>query len=215
MIEKDDAIGDILFQAVACQRIVSLFARDDGCHAFVFEPSKEPAKLGAKDEGVGQSCKERFDRVEDDPFCPDRINRMFKADEEAVEVVFPGFFDLASLNADMVDQKSFGGSETVEIKPERGHILGQFLGGLLKGHEDPRLIELGSASHKKLHGKEGLAAAGSTADQCRATLGQPAICDFVQPAIPVGTFCKPPLSNFVFSLAMVISLLSKNSKPKL
>ena len=125
---------------------------------------------------------------------------MFKADEEAVEVVFPGLLDLASLNVDMVDQKPFGGSEAIEVKPQGGHILGQFLGGLLKGHEDPRLIILGSAPDEKLHGKKSLAAAGSTADQRRPALGQPAICDFVQTLYSRRGLLKASTSCFALTI---------------
>ena len=72
----------------------------------------------------------------------------------------------------------------IQIEPEGGHIPGQFLGGLLEGHEDPGLVKLGSASHEELHGEEGLAAPGCTADQGRTALRQPAACDFIKTAYP-------------------------------
>ena len=36
MVEHDDAVGNVLFQALACERRFAAFAGDDGGHAFVF-----------------------------------------------------------------------------------------------------------------------------------------------------------------------------------
>jgi len=57
VVEEDDTVGDIFFQALAGERIFSLFTRNDGRHALVFEPSEEAAQFGPKDQGAGQPCK--------------------------------------------------------------------------------------------------------------------------------------------------------------
>src|ERR1022692_1450451 len=44
MVEQDDAVGHVFLQPVARQLFAPALGRDDGGHAFVLEPSEEPAQ---------------------------------------------------------------------------------------------------------------------------------------------------------------------------
>src|SRR5262249_46628960 len=64
---------------------------------------------------------------------------------------------------------------------EGANVLGQFLGRLLEGQKHTRFSELGGPAHEEFDGEQGLAAAGTAADECRPTARQAAARDFVQP----------------------------------
>src|SRR5512139_3621361 len=103
VIEEDHTVRNIFFKTVPCQGIIPSFACDDGCHAFLFQPTEETAKFCPEDGSIGQSCEERFNRIEDDSFRTNGINRIAKANEETFKVVFAGFFDLAPFDMNIID----------------------------------------------------------------------------------------------------------------
>ena len=105
MVQHDDAVGDVLFQALAGERALTALAGDDRRDPLVLEPAEQPAQLGAQDGGVGQAPEERLDGVEHDAPGADRVDGMAQADEDAFEVVLARLLDLAALDVDVVHQQ--------------------------------------------------------------------------------------------------------------
>ncbi len=190
MIEDDHAVGDVFFQAVARERTVSAFARNDGSHPLILQPPEETAKLSPQDCRIRQAGKENLDRVDDDALGPDGVNRMSEADEESFQIVFAGLLDLAALDMDMVDEDLLGSGKAVQVKAEGGHILGQFLGRFLKGDKYAGLIEVFRPAHKELHAEQRLSRACPAADQGGASFRQSAVRNFIEAFDSRGGFLK-------------------------
>ena len=58
MVEQDDAVGDVLLQAVAREGAVATLGGDDRRDAPVLEPTEQSAQLGAEDGGVRYAAEE-------------------------------------------------------------------------------------------------------------------------------------------------------------
>ena len=112
--------------------------------------------------------------------APMRVDGVAQADEQAFEVVLAGLLDLAALDVDVVDQQLLLLGQIVQVEAERADVLGQLLGGLLEGHEDAGLAELGGAADEELHREQGLAAAGAAADERGPAARQAAAGDLVE-----------------------------------
>ena len=67
VVEQDDAVGDVLLEALAGQRVHAALAGDHRGDAALLEPGEQAAQFGAQHRRVGQAGEERLDRVEDDP----------------------------------------------------------------------------------------------------------------------------------------------------
>ena len=98
VIQYDDAVGDVLLEAVAGKPPLSAFTGDDGGHALFLKPPEEAPQLGPQNGDVGPSREERFDGVEDHPFGADRVNGVPQPDEEPFEIVLAGLFDFTPLD---------------------------------------------------------------------------------------------------------------------
>jgi len=96
MVEEDHAVRYVLFQPMARQCSGAPLASNDCGDAFFFEPAKQPAQLVSQNEGIGECGKDRLNGIDGDPFCADGVDRMTEAQEQTLEIVFAGFFDLAS-----------------------------------------------------------------------------------------------------------------------
>src|SRR5687767_7688841 len=105
MIKQNDAIGDILFEAITRESSLSSFTRDNGCHALLFEPAKEATEFGAYDCFVKKCGKQSFQRIEDDTFCTDLVDCISQPQEESFEIVLTGLFDLGALDKYVVEQQ--------------------------------------------------------------------------------------------------------------
>ena len=116
VVEKDHAVRDVLFQPLAGERSFTLFTGDHDRHAAVLEPAEHPAQLGAQHVRIGQTGKERLDRVENDTLGPHGFYRKLKSDEQALKVVFAGFLDLAALDPHIVDGELLLRLELLHIK---------------------------------------------------------------------------------------------------
>jgi len=57
VVEEDDAVGDILLEAVAGERAVAALGGDDSGEAAVFQPAEKTAQLGAQDRLFGSEEK--------------------------------------------------------------------------------------------------------------------------------------------------------------
>ena len=59
MIEQDDTIGNVLFEAKAGHRPVPAFGGDHRAHTLIFQPAEQPAELRPKGPGPGVRCSSR------------------------------------------------------------------------------------------------------------------------------------------------------------
>ena len=114
---------------------VAAFPGHDGGDAFVPQPVEEPAQLRAQHARLGQSGKERFDGVEDDPLGADGVDRVPQADEQTVQVVLAGLLDLVGLDPDVVQRELLARRERARVEPERREIQRQIFDRFLERQE--------------------------------------------------------------------------------
>ena len=105
---------------------------------------------------------------------------MADADEQALKVVIPGLFDLATLDPYEIDNAFLLLGKLFKIEAEREVVLRQFLTRLLKPYEYARLAILHRAPREKLHSKQRLAAACAAAAERRPATGQATPSDFIE-----------------------------------
>ena len=118
MIEDDDAVRYIFFDAVAGERSVASLGGDHGGDATLFEPAEQAPQLGAKNRRVGEYAEQGFDRVDHDPFGANGVDRGAESQKESIEIPITGFFDLAANHLDVIDHElafSFGAGK---VEPE-------------------------------------------------------------------------------------------------
>ena len=213
VVEQDDAVGDVLLEPVAGERAVAALAGDDRRDPLVLEPAEQPAQLRAQDGVVGQAAEERLDGVEHDALGPERVDGVAQADEEAFEVVLAGLLDLAALDVDVVHQQLVLLGQLVQVEAEGADVLGQLLGGLLEGHEDAGLAELGRAADEELHREQRLAAAGAAADERGAAARQPAAGDLVEPWMPVAALGREGFFGLWWIAALLMTSSERRAGP--
>ena len=180
VVEQDHAIGDVLLETVAGERVLAALAGDDRGDAAVLQPAEQAPQLGPEDGVVGEAGEERLDGVEHDPLGADRVDGMAEADEQALEVVLAGLLDLAALDVDEVERDLLLPHQLVEVEAERAHVRGQLGRALLEGHEHARLVHRRRAADDELGREHGLAAARAAADQRRPAARQAAAGDVVE-----------------------------------
>ena len=178
--EKDDAVADILFKALAGQHVDPGFAGDDGGHAFLLEPAKETTDFGSQEWRVGQVTKERFDGIEYHSLGTDGVDRVAEADEETFQIVFAGLFDLAALDGNGINHEFLAPDQVLEVKSERLDVPDQLLFALLERHKDARLIVQKGTIHQKLHSQHRLATACAATDKGGPPFWQSTAGDFIQ-----------------------------------
>src|SRR5215204_6550823 len=105
MIEKNDAVGHVLFETVACQRSVAPLAGDDRSHSFVFKPAKKAAEFSTNNGFIRQGGEERFECIEDDALRSNCIDSVSEAKKQSFEIVFTSLLNLRPLDEDVVKQQ--------------------------------------------------------------------------------------------------------------
>jgi hypothetical protein len=60
-------------------------------------------KLGSQDPLVGKRPKEDFNGIQGDPLGADGIDGMPQADEQALQIIIPGFFNLIPFYTNIID----------------------------------------------------------------------------------------------------------------
>jgi len=123
VIQDDDAVADVLLQAVAGQVSLSLLAGDDRGDLLVLEPAEEAAEFGPKDRLVGEAGEERLDGVEHDALRLDAVDRGSQPDEEALQSYSPVSSISAALDADVVEGKLALLDEGRRWKPREATLL--------------------------------------------------------------------------------------------
>ena len=191
VVEQDDAVGNVFFEAMPGQLPVASFAGDDRSEAPVFDPAEKPPQLRAQHAFVGKARKQRLYGVQHHALGADRVDGKTETDEKTLEVVFPRLLDFAPLDPDMVDGKLARGDQGFEIVAERADICGEIFGALLEAHEDPGLAE--SATPCTRNVRPNRVFPDPAAPQMRVGLpaGRPPKVIASNPAMPVGAFAIP------------------------
>ncbi len=101
--QDHDEVGDVLLEAVACDRLLAALAGDDRGDTPVGEPLEEALDLAAYDDFVAEGREEDLDGVEHDALGFDRVDLGAEAHEQALEVVLAGLLYLVALDADVVE----------------------------------------------------------------------------------------------------------------
>jgi len=180
VVQQNDAIGDVFFQAEAGYVAIALFCGDDSAYPLFLQPAEQALQLGAQDGMVWQGGKKELDRIKRDPFGANCIDGVAEADEKPIQVVIPGFLDLTTIDLDVINDQLLLFDKFFQIKSQGGYILGQFVEVFLEGHKDTGLIILCSAIDQELDGEERLATTRAAGNQGRPAFGQTAAGDFVQ-----------------------------------
>ncbi len=165
VVEQDDAVRNVLFQAVAGQGALPAFAGDDGGELSFLEPSEQAPQFGAQNRFIFEPGEQSLDAVEEHPFGSDRIHGMTEPDEQRLQVVLAGLLDQAPFEIDVIDGQLLLRDQGGQVEPERGHIAGEFLGGFFKRDADARLAEFRCSADQEFHAEQRLAATGAAADQ--------------------------------------------------
>jgi hypothetical protein len=124
MIERDDAVGDVLLQPIARQGAIAALAGHDDRDTFFLQPAKEPPEFRANDPLIGQAGEKPFDGVEHHPFRLNGINRAAEPDEEPFQIVFAGFLEFAPIDVNVIQQQLLAGDQRWQIEAQRGHVFG-------------------------------------------------------------------------------------------
>ena len=180
MVELNDGIGDVFLETVARQGDLAAFARNDDREPAIAQPAEQPPQLRPEDRLVLQPGKERLDRVQDDALGLDGLDSMIETDEQALEAVLPGLFDLAAVDVDVVDHEAPLLDQPGQVEAKRSHVLGELLGVFFKAHQHARFVVERGAVDEEADAEQGLARAGPAAHQRGATGGQPAVGDLVE-----------------------------------
>src|ERR1700722_976844 len=181
MIERDHAIGHVFFDALARQRPIAALAGDEGCDALYLQPAKQPPQFGPQDRLIVEPGEKRFNRVESDALGADRRNRVLQPNEQALEIIFAGFLDLAAFDGNIVHREQLPLDEIIEVEPQGSDVAFELLLVLLEAHEDAGFVVVARPAGDEFHGQLGLAAAGAAADQRSSAARKPAAGDLIEP----------------------------------
>ena len=103
VIEQDDAVGNVFFQAVAGQVPSPRSAVMTAVRLSVLQPPEHAPEFAAQNRFVGEAREQRFHAVEHHPLRADGIDGQGQPDEQSFQVVFAGLLDQAALDEDVVD----------------------------------------------------------------------------------------------------------------
>ena len=182
VVEDDDAVRDVLFDAVTSERPIAPLARDHGGDAPILEPGEQAAQFGAQYGRVRERSEEGLDCVDDDSFGTDRVDRRAEPKKQSLEIPVPSLFDLSRKYVDVVDHELTVRLELRQIETHRRDVGDEVAGGLLECHEHPRFAELGDPTDEELHREERLAATSRATDERRSPAGQTAPRHLVESA---------------------------------
>src|SRR6185312_6562193 len=180
VVQQDDAVGHIFFEPVPGEHALALLAGDECGDTALLEPAEEAAQFGAQDRLVREAGEQSLERIENDALGARLVDRVAETDEQTLEIVFTGFFDLAAFDADMIDRQFLRCNQPGHVESQRGDIVRKILGCLLEADEDAWLAEASRAVHQEGHAQQRLAAAGGAANQRRPASRESAEQDVVE-----------------------------------
>jgi len=117
VVEQDHRIRDVFLQPLTCKKTLAARSPVKAVTPWSFS-HRTNRQLRPQDGVVLQARQERFNRGEDDALRADRPNRVVEPDKQPFEIVFAGLFDLATLDADVVDRELLRLDQLGEVKAE-------------------------------------------------------------------------------------------------
>lgn len=188
MIQHDDAVGDVFLDTPARELPFAALGGDDGGQAAIFQPLEEAHQFGAKDRLVGYRGKERFDGIQHNAFCLDRINGESDTNKQSLKIEVARFRNLIGALMWTWSMPSFLFDELVDVESQGADILGEFIGSFFEGNENAGFVEFADSPDEKFHGKKRFAAAGPAAYQRGSAFREAAAGDLVKPVYPRTAF---------------------------
>src|ERR1700674_4340554 len=161
-------------------RPVPLGGNDRG-QSFLLEPVEQAADFGAQDTWVWHLAEERFNGVQDDSPCPNLLDSVGNSDEEAIEIILPGFRNLAPRDVHVVQEQFLIGHQAIQVETQRSGVLGQVRDRFLERHEHAGFVVLCGAPNQELQSEQCLSGTGASADKSGAPGWQSSPRDFVKP----------------------------------
>ncbi len=130
--------------------------------------------------------KKYLEGIQQDPLGANLVDRVFQADEQGREIVFPGFFDFLAVHVNVIHKQLLRFDHRRHVVPQRGQVNGDGIGRFLEGHADARFAVVQHPAHEEFHAHERLAGTRSARHQGAAPLRQTAMRDLVQPRNAAG-----------------------------
>ncbi len=103
MIEEDYGVRHIFFESLSRESAAAAFSRYDGGQSLVLQPAEQSAQLCTQHAGIRQAGEQGLDRIQHNALRADRAHGVLEPDKQSFEVVCAGLFDLAPLDANVVD----------------------------------------------------------------------------------------------------------------
>ena len=150
----------------------------------VAQPAEQPPQLGAQDAGVLEAAKQGFDGVEHHAFGADLLDGVLEPHEQALEIVFAGFLDLAAVDMDVVDQQLLLLDQLVEVVAQRAHVLRELVGVFFEGQQHAGFAVSLRAVHEEADTQQGFAGSRAARHQRGPACGQSAIGDVIESRYP-------------------------------
>ena len=146
VVQQDDAVGDVLLQAVAGEQSSPRSAVMMAVTPFSFSQRKSRRSSARRMPRWARPAKSASRVSSTTRLAPTESMAEAEADEEPFQVVFARLLDLAPLDVDVVDGELLPLRQVLQVEAQGGDVLGQLFGRLLEGHEDARLVVLGGAA---------------------------------------------------------------------
>ena len=172
-----------------------LLRRDDRGDPPGFQPAEHPAKLGPEDCLVRKTVEQTVDGVQCDALRLHPVDERPQAEEQSLQVVLPGFLDLAPFDPHLLHREKPASTQVTQIDPQARDVRRQVPDGLFEGDKDSRLSEVEDPACNELHGKKRLAAAGPTAHEGRPSPRKPPLRDLIEPADAGGALSDALLTH--------------------
>jgi hypothetical protein len=144
------------------------------------QPAEQAAQFRAQHARVVETTEQGLDGIQHDAPGADLPDRVIETHEEALEIVFAGFLDLAAVDVDVIDEELFLLAELVEVVSQRAHVGGELLRVLLEREQHAGLAVAQRAFDEKADAEEGFARARTPGDQRGSARGESAIRDVIE-----------------------------------
>ena len=112
MVERDDAVGDVLLEPLPRERVDAALAGDHGRDAPLLQPGEQAPELGAQDRRRC-SARQKSDSIVSRTMrrAPTERSAWSRRMKSAFEVVLSRLLDLRALDPDVFDRQPLAGDE--------------------------------------------------------------------------------------------------------
>src|SRR5579872_6645190 len=118
MIEKDNAIRNILFETVAGQSSLTAFARDYGSEFPVLKPTEHTPQFGTEDGFAVEPGKESLNAVKENSFGAYRVYGVAEANKKSFQIIFAGLLDQGAIEIDVINHQHFSFDQVNEVETQ-------------------------------------------------------------------------------------------------